>query len=63
MSWITPRYSVGGWICDGAFHKTGNRGGLQLEWGEKKLGSRPLVSENIEDIRLEVYNMQLIKCT
>lgn len=62
-SWITPRYSVGGWIGDSAFHKTRNRRGSQLEWGEKKLGSRPLVSENIEDIRLEVYNMQLIMCT
>ena len=33
-SWITPRFSVGGWIGDSAFHKVGNRKGLEVE-GER----------------------------
>ena len=56
-SWITPRYRVGGWIDDSAFHKIRNRRGLRVEWEEKTFGSRPLVSENIGDIRLKVYNL------
>lgn len=44
-SWITARGRVSGWLDDDAFHKTGDREGWEVEWGEKKLGSRPLVFE------------------
>lgn len=46
-SWITHRDREGGWIDDNAFHKIGDREGLEVEWGEKKLGSRPLVFEEL----------------
>lgn len=44
-SWITARGRVSGWLDDDAFHKTVDREGWEVEWGEKKLGSRPLVFE------------------